>query len=79
MLLKSVAAGVLAIGLFGTAAFTLPAADISPMGTPAIVVQTHDVDSSTEFSGNTCCAKRAYCCTVKRGCCVSSAVVESDN
>lgn len=79
MLLKSVAASVLALGLFGTAAFALPDANVAPRGIPATVVQIQDVESSTELAGNTCCAKRAYCCTVKRSCCGSSAVVESDN
>lgn len=79
MLLKSVAAGVLSLGLFGAAAFGLPAADVRPTATPAAVPQVQEVDSSTELAGNTCCAKRAYCCTVKRSCCGSSAVVENDN
>ncbi|WP_286765234.1 MULTISPECIES: hypothetical protein [Rhodopirellula] len=79
MLLKSVAAGVLSIGLFGAAAFGLPAADVPPTAAPASVSQVQEVDGSADLVGNTCCAKRAYCCTVKRSCCGSSAVVESDN
>lgn len=79
MLLKSVAAGVFSLGLFGAAAFALPSADVPPTATPAAVSQVQEVDSSTELAGNTCCAKRAYCCTIKRSCCGSSAVVENDN
>ncbi|WP_231743977.1 hypothetical protein [Stieleria neptunia] len=79
MLLKSVAAGVLSLGLFGAAAFGLPAADVPPTATPAAVPQVQEVDFSTELAGNHCCAKRAYCCTIKRSCCGSSAVVENDN
>ncbi|WP_099263825.1 MULTISPECIES: hypothetical protein [Rhodopirellula] len=79
MLLKSVAAGVLSLGLFGAAALGLPAADVSPTAAPAALSQVQEVDGSADLVGNTCCAKRAYCCTVKRSCCGSSAVVESDN
>jgi hypothetical protein len=42
------------------------------------VVQANSIES-TELAGNTCCEKRAYCCTIKRSCCGSSAVVQSDD
>jgi hypothetical protein len=42
------------------------------------VVQANSIES-TELVGNTCCAKRAYCCTIKRSCCGSSAIAQSDD
>ena len=74
MLLKSVAAGVLALGLLGTAALSVPASDT----TPSAVVETNAIES-TELAENTCCAKRAYCCTVKRSCCGSSVILQNDD
>ncbi len=74
MLLKSVAVGVLALGLFGTAALSVPASDSAP----GAMVQANSIES-TELAGNMCCAKRAYCCTIKRSCCGSSAVIQSDD
>jgi hypothetical protein len=74
MLLKSVAAGVLALGLLGSAALSVPASDTSP----SAVVETSTIES-TELAANTCCAKRAYCCTIKRSCCGSSAAVQNDD
>lgn len=75
MLLKSVAAVSLALGLLGVAAFAL-AADVAPTFPPTAGLQTQDVELSTEFAQPTCCAKRAYCCTVKRSCCGSSYTLE---
>ncbi len=74
MLLKSVAAGVLALGLFGgAAALSVPAFDAAP----SAVVETNTIES-TELAEGTCCAKRADCCTVQRSCCGSSVTIQSD-
>lgn len=74
MLLKSVATSFLALGLFGTAALSVRSYDRSP----STVVQTSPTEL-TELASNTCCAKRAYCCTVKRSCCGNSAVPQDDD
>lgn len=67
MLLKSVGVGALALGLFG-AAFSLPAPDAASHA--AVLSQTVQMP---EVARPTCCAKRAYCCSVKRSCCGKSA------
>lgn len=71
MLLKSVAAGALALGLFG-AAFSLPASDAASNA----VVESQVVESP-EVARPTCCAKRAYCCSVKRSCCGKSVQLQN--
>ncbi len=71
MLLKSVAAGALALGLFG-AAFSLPASDAASN----TVVESQVVETP-EVARPTCCAKRAYCCSVKRSCCGKSALLQN--
>ena len=71
MLLKSVAAGALVLGLFG-AAFSLPASD----GASNAVVQSQVVETP-EVARPNCCAKRAYCCSVKRSCCGKSAQLQN--
>ena len=71
MSLKSVAAGALALGLFG-AAFSLPASDAAS----STVVESQIVEAQ-EVARPTCCAKRAYCCSVKRSCCGKSAQLQN--
>ncbi len=73
MLFKSVTAGVLALGLF-TAALSLP----QPDSARSAVVETEAVES-TELAKNSCCAKRAYCCTIKRSCCGNPVHLQNHN
>ena len=64
-MLKTVMAGVLALGLVGSA-IALPAADARRMGNePAQVTKR----VKSVVAEPTCCAKRAYCCKIKRSCC----------
>lgn len=72
MLLKSVAAGVLTLGLFG-AAFSIPASEVAPNAD----VYTES-EKSPEVARPTCCEKPAFCCSVKRSCCGKSVQMQND-
>lgn len=64
MLLKSLSASLLALGLLGTASSELPDSLTQPAPSVAQVeVQTE------EMATPICCLKRAYCCSVRRSCC----------
>lgn len=64
-MLKTVMAGVLAFGLFGSA-IVLPVVDASQKSNGRAQV-TEQVKS--QIAKPTCCAKRAYCCKINRPCC----------
>jgi hypothetical protein len=74
MLLKSVAAGVLALGLFGATAFNLPASDTAP-----IAAIQNEITVSAGVARPTCCAKSAYCCSRKSACCGRTTQLQNDS
>lgn len=73
MLLKSLSASVLTLGLLGTASSGLSDALAQPAPNAAQVeVQTKVTASPI------CCLKRAYCCSIRRSCCRGKTAVSSD-
>ncbi len=65
MLLKSLSASILALGLLSPPPSSgLPESLIQPVSNTAQVeVQTEETASPI------CCLKRAYCCSIRRSCC----------
>ena len=62
-MLKLLASGVVALGLFGATSFALPPSHVDHAATNNSQV------AASEVAKPTCCMKHAYCCTVQRPCC----------